>query len=105
MARRGEDAHVGADLGEDHFGGAPLHAGNRAQQLNGRLERGDARLDRVREQVDLLIEEVQVGQDRADQRRVQLVEAALERFPERRDLPAQPGPWPGRRAPLGWSCP
>src|SRR5439155_9700339 len=30
----GEAAHVGADLGQDYFGGAPLHAGDRAEQLN-----------------------------------------------------------------------
>src|ERR1044072_8696683 len=65
----GEDAHVCADLGDDDFGGAPLNARDRAQQFNGCVERGDAFLDRVREAVDLLVEEVQVREDRADQRR------------------------------------
>ncbi|MCA1680322.1 MAG: hypothetical protein LC777_15905, partial [Actinobacteria bacterium] len=85
----GEDAHVGADLGDDDFGGAPLNARDAAQQLNGRIERGDAILDRVREPVDLLIEEVQVREDRPDQQRVQVVEAAFEGVAERGDLLAQ----------------
>jgi len=66
MPRRREDAHVGADLGHDHLGGAPLHAGDRAEQLNRRRERADLLGDRSREQADLLIEEVDVGEDRAD---------------------------------------
>jgi hypothetical protein len=37
-----------------------LHAGDRAQQLNGPVERGDALLDRFGEPLDLLVEEVQV---------------------------------------------
>src|SRR5450631_2569725 len=44
---RGEDAHVDADLGDDAFGGAPLNAGDRAQQLNGLLERGDLLRDHL----------------------------------------------------------
>ena len=99
-----EDAHVGADLGDDHLGCAPLNAGDRAEQLNGRRERGDLLLDRVREPVDLLVEEVDVGEDRADPQRVQLIEAALERLLERRELRAQPALAPGRRAPPGRSC-
>ena len=62
----GKTRHVGADLGDDHLGGAPLHAGDRAEQLNRRRERADLLLDRVREPVDLLVEEVEVREDRAD---------------------------------------
>jgi hypothetical protein len=58
--------------------------------FNGRPERGDLFLDRVREAVDLLIEEVDVREDRADPQRVQLVEATLERLFERGQLLAQP---------------
>lgn len=36
-----EARHVGADLGDDHLRGAPLNAGDRPQQLNGLLARGD----------------------------------------------------------------
>jgi len=75
VASGGEDAHVGPDLGEDVLCAAPRDAGDRAQQLNGGRERGKALLDRVREPVDLLVEEVEVREDRADQQRVQLVEA------------------------------
>jgi hypothetical protein len=62
MACRRERGHVRADLGDDDLGGALLHAGNAAQQPDRRLERGDALLDGVREPVDLLVEEVQVGE-------------------------------------------
>jgi hypothetical protein len=44
-----------ADLGHDHFGGAPLDAGDRAEQLNRRGERGECLPDRVGEQLDLLV--------------------------------------------------
>jgi hypothetical protein len=74
----GEDAHGGADLGHDHPGGAPLNAGGRAQQLNGRRERGNLLLDGVREPIDLLVEEVDVGEDRPDPERMKIVEATLE---------------------------
>jgi hypothetical protein len=84
-----EDAHVGTDLGDDDLCGAPLNAGDAAQQLNGCRERGDAFLDRVGEPVDLCIEEVQVGEDRADQQRVQVVEATLQRLAQRGELLAQ----------------
>src|SRR3954469_25813483 len=63
----GNTVNVGADLGDDDLGGAPLNAGDRAQQLNRALESGDAFLDRVREPLDLLIQEIQVREDRADE--------------------------------------
>src|SRR4051812_1243340 len=53
-------------------------------------KRGDALLDRLREPVDLLVQEVQVREDRADQQRVQVVKAALERLLELRQLLTQP---------------
>ena len=76
MSLRGEAAHVDADLGDDHLGGAPLDAGDRAEQLNRRGERGELRLDLVGEQLDLLVEEVEVGEDRRDDQRVLGIEAA-----------------------------
>ena len=81
MAGGREHRHVGADLGEDVLRGAGLDPGERAQQLNMRLERAQYLLDRVGEPLDLLIEEVQVREDRADQQRVVGVEAALQRLP------------------------
>ena len=89
MLGRREYAHVGPDLRHDHLRGAPLNPGDRAQQLNGSLERGDLLPDRLGEARDLLVEEVDVGEDRPDPDGVQSVEAALERLPERRQLGAQ----------------
>src|SRR2546427_374859 len=63
VAIGGEAAHVGADLGDHRFGGASLHAGDRAEQLNRGGERGELRLDLVGEQLDLLVEEVEVSED------------------------------------------
>jgi DNA anti-recombination protein RmuC len=85
----GEDAHVGADLGDQQLGRAPLHAGHRAQQLSRLGERADLFLDRVCQLLDLLVEEVQVREDRADQQRVQRLEAALQRLAQRWELLAQ----------------
>jgi hypothetical protein len=84
-----EHRHVDADLGDDHLGTAPLNAGDRAEQLNGLLERGDLLRDRLGEAGDLLVEEVDVGQDRPDPDGVQVIEAALQRFSERGELGAQ----------------
>jgi hypothetical protein len=61
MSGRREDAHVDTDLGDQQLGGALLDAGDRGQQLNRRPERADLRLDRAGEQLDLLVEEVEVG--------------------------------------------
>jgi hypothetical protein len=61
----GEDGHVEADLGEDVLGGAGLDPVQGAQKLNGRRERAQLLLDRLREPLDLLVEEVEVGEDRS----------------------------------------
>ena len=45
-----ELAHVGADLGEQHLGGAPVDAGDRVQQLQLTGERGGQLLDSRRDQ-------------------------------------------------------
>ena len=78
MSRGRKARHVGADLDDDAFGTAALDAGDRAQQLNRRRERADLLLDRVREPVDLLVEEVDVREDRADPERVMGVEVTFE---------------------------
>ena len=62
----------------------------RAKQFNVRLERAQLLLDRRREPLDLLVEEVQMRENRADQQRVIGIEAPLERFAQRRDLRPQP---------------
>lgn len=71
----GEDTHVDADLGDDRLGGAPLNSGDRAQELNGLRERGDLLCDRVGQAGDLLVEEVQVVEDRPDPHGVDVVKA------------------------------
>ncbi len=76
----GEPAHVGADLGDHDLSGARLDAGDRAQELNGRRERAQLFLDRCREPLFLLIEEVEVGEDRGDDKRVVRVETAFQRL-------------------------
>ena len=84
MPGAGEDAHVGADLSDDRFGGALGDAGDRRCQpdagLSGRAQLG---LDRAGELGDVLVEEVQMRQDRADDQRVVGLEAALQRFAQR----------------------
>jgi len=47
-----------------------LNTGDAHEQFNGRCERGDLLVDRVGQPVDLLIEEVEMCEDRADQERV-----------------------------------
>ncbi len=69
-----KDLHIGADLGDDALRGAPLNSGDRAEQLNGRLERGDLLPDRVGKTGDLLIQEVDMGEDRTDPDGVQMIE-------------------------------
>ncbi len=90
MPGAGEHAHVGADLSDHRFGGALGDAGDRGGQRDGGLPgRAQLGLDRVRKLGDVLVQEVQMGQDRADDQRVVRFEATLKRLPERRDLGAQ----------------
>ena len=64
MLGGGEDRHVDADLGEDVLGGTGLDPIDRTQELKGGRERAQLLLDRLREPLDLLVEEVEVGEDR-----------------------------------------
>jgi hypothetical protein len=89
VALGGEAAHVGADLGQHGLGGAPLHARDRAEQFDRARERGELGLDLVGKQLDLLVEEVEVGKDRGHDQRMLGVEAADQRLALRRDLLAQ----------------
>src|SRR3954452_512822 len=86
VSGRREASHIGPDLGEDAFGAAALDADDRAHQFNRGRERADLLLDGVREAVDLVVEEVDVGEDGADPERVMGVEVPGERFLELRDL-------------------
>jgi len=84
-----ELAHVGADLGEQHLGGAPVNTGDRVKQLQRAGERGGQLLDPRRQRRDRLIEEVDLREHLTDEQRVVVGEAPLERFSERGDLLAQ----------------
>ena len=84
-----EAAHVGADLGEQHLGGALVDAGDRVEQLELTGERAGQLLDPLRQGRDRLVEEVDLGEHLRDEQRVMAGEAALERFSERGDLLAQ----------------
>jgi hypothetical protein len=75
VPRGGKAGHVGADLPDHALRAAALDARDRAQQLNRRRERADLLLDHHGELLDLLIEEVDVTQDRADPHAVMGVEA------------------------------
>jgi hypothetical protein len=86
MACGGKARHVGADLGQDALRAAGLDADDAAQQLNRRGERAQLLLDGIREPVDLLVEGVDVREDRADPEGVMGVEVAFERFAQLRDL-------------------
>jgi hypothetical protein len=61
-------------------------AASATPRASGRAQLG---LDRVGESLDLLVEEVQVGEDRADHQRVVGSEAPLERFAQGGELGAQ----------------
>ena len=88
MTGGGEDRHIDADFGKDVLRGAGLDPAQRAQQVNRWLKRAQLFLDRVREPFDLLVEEVQVREDRADQQRVLGVKAPLQRLAQRGSQPA-----------------
>src|SRR6266508_2295327 len=89
VAGGGEAAHVGADLSDHDLRGAGGDAGDRARESDAGGERAELFLDRVREQIDLLVEEVEVGEDRADHERVVSLETPFERLPQRGQLRAQ----------------
>ena len=75
------DHDLGAAGGDAGHGGGERHAGQ-----PGRAELGR---DGVGEPLDLVVEEVQVGEDRADHERVVVLEAALQRLAQRGQLGAQ----------------
>jgi hypothetical protein len=88
-ARAGECAHITAGLGDQHLSGSTGDAGDRAQQLDRWRQRSQLLLDRVGEFADRFVEVVDVREDAPDDQRVLRVEAALERFAERREFGAQ----------------
>jgi hypothetical protein len=89
VAVAGEAVHVGAELGQDHLGGALRDAGNRAEQLTLALERANALLDLCRQCGDRLVEVLDVREKVRDEQRVVGREASLEREPQGRQLRPQ----------------
>ncbi len=85
-----ELGHVTARFGDEDLGGTTRDARDRAQQLDLPIaERAQLLLDRFREPVDRLVEEVDVGEYLPDNQRVLGAEAPLQCFTQRRQLLAQ----------------
>jgi hypothetical protein len=85
MGRGGELTHVRADLGQDHFGGAPVDPGDGVQQRHLLSVRADDLLDPRRKRGDGLVQVVDVGQDLSDQQPVMVsAEPAGQGLPQRR---------------------
>jgi hypothetical protein len=82
----GEAGHVGADLSQDHLGGAMTHSGDPDQQRHRRLVRVQERLDSGGELVDGGVGLIDAGQHRPAQQGMVLVETARQRVLELRDL-------------------
>jgi hypothetical protein len=102
MCRGREAAHVGADLGQDHLGGALADAGDGDQQLElVGPRRGDLG-DPDRQRSDGLVGVVDAGQQLRDEQCVVVAEA-----PTRRATLGSwraSGPWPARPGPLASSA-
>src|SRR5205823_7794198 len=84
-----EAGHVDADLGHHPLGDPAINAGDRSQQVHLRGKRADGHLDLGGQRGERFIEEVELGEDRADEQRVVGTEAAEERLPQLRQLLAQ----------------
>ena len=75
MRGAGEVAHVDADFGHQHLGGAPLNARDRDQTFNRRCERGQQLLDAPAELGAGFLEVIDVGQQAGYQEAMVSVEA------------------------------
>jgi hypothetical protein len=91
MSRGGEAAHLDADLGDDHLGGAPTHPGNGDQPLQLLTERADHPVDLDVQALDRGRELVDVIQVHPQHQRVMGAETPLQRPAQLRDLRPQPG--------------
>lgn len=76
-----------SELGDEAAG---LHAGDRARKPDGLNERAELLLDGVGESVDVLVEEVQMGEDGPDHQGVMRLEATLKRLAQGGQLLTQP---------------
>ena len=81
MSDRREHGHIETALGDQYLGGVDLDAGDRAQQLDNSLVRGEHELDPLAEVLERGVESVDVREQLRNHDAVMLDrEAALERF-------------------------
>jgi hypothetical protein len=88
VSGRRKARHVRADLRQDDFRGAPIDTGDGVEQPDLSRERGEAALDLLREPVDGVLEVLDVREQLADEKRVVLAEAALERLAQLSRVPS-----------------
>jgi hypothetical protein len=70
MSRGREAGHVGPDLGQDDFGGAPVDTREGVEQLDLRRQRGEALLDLPRQPLDGVLEVLNVREQFTDDERM-----------------------------------
>ena len=92
MARGGEAAHVGADLGDDDLRGGATDPGDLIELVDRRLKRGDLGLDVGLQGGDVGTGLVDAGKHRLEQEGVVLGEVPGERIPEPAALAAHAAP-------------
>jgi hypothetical protein len=85
-----EAGHVGADLSQDHLGGAITRPGDPDQQRHHRLVKVQQRLDPGGELVDGGVRLIDVGQHRPAQQGVVVVEPPSQRVLQLGDLGPHP---------------
>ena len=78
MARGGEAAHVGTDLGNDHLGGGAADPGDLIQPVGRQLKRGDLGLDVDLQGGDVGAGLVDAAKHGGEQEGVMVTEAATE---------------------------
>jgi hypothetical protein len=91
MAGGGKAAHVDPDLGDDHLGGAPAHAGDGDQPPQLLTERADHPVHLDVETLDHDRELVDVIQVHPQHQRVVGTETSVQGPPQLRDLRPHPG--------------
>jgi hypothetical protein len=89
MPRGREAGHVGPDLGQDDFGGAPVDTREGVEQLDLRRQRGEALLDLPRQPLDGVLEVLNVREQFPDDERMVRAEAPLQGLAQLGELLAQ----------------
>jgi len=89
MLGSGKDGHVHPKLGDEHFGGTLIHAGDGVEAGEFVGEGGHGDVDLAADGGDGLIKVIEVGQELTDEEGVVGAEAAGERLTQRGQLPPQ----------------